>query len=51
MSRRVAWWAWRRLVLPRLVVVIARKGDDVYMLHPDQLDLVLLEGRRFDRGR
>ena len=50
MGHRLAGWAWRRLVAPRLVVVIARKGDDVYMLAPEQIDLVLLEGRRFDRG-
>ena len=47
----LAEWAWRRLVAPRLVVVIARKGDDVYMLAPDQMEMVWLKGRRFDRGR
>lgn len=51
MGHRLAGWAWRRLVVPRLVVVIARRGDDVYMLAPEQVDLVLLEGKRFDRGR
>lgn len=43
-------WAWR-FASRRIVCVIARKGADVYMLAPDQMEVVWLEGRRFDRGR
>lgn len=41
---RLAVWAYRKLVRPMLLGVIARKGDDVYMLAPEQLELVFHGG-------
>jgi len=43
-------WAWK-FACRRIVCVIARKGTDVYMLSPVQMEIVWLEGRRVDRDR
>lgn len=37
---RVALWVYYRWAYPRLIGYIARKGSDVYMLAPEQVEVI-----------